>query len=607
MSLKKDFAVQLISPPKSKKVNGKKASPKYFGPEDNSHVANYQMVLNKFPLSFPGKQTWSVAERENLVKGVRQEFQQVLLEKSGSISSNEDPDMVIASIKNLEATPEYMRLYLPKVDWNKFPSNYVKAGRSGAECEARWLNFEDPLINHNKWTAAEEKSLLLIVQQKGMNNWIDIAVSLGTNRTPIQCLVRYQRSLNAYNIKSSGWTKEEDNQLRKAVQTFGEGNWQLIASTLEDRTGTQCSNRYIKSLHPDRQRVGMWTPDEDTRLKVAMKLFGHPSWKKLAEFVPGRTKEQCRERWVNILNPHLNFGKWTEEEDSKLKAAVAEHTDQYGRFRWSKIAACVPSRTDNHCWRRWMALFPNQVPLLKAARKIQKAALVSNFVDRESERPALSPLDFLPLPISEPENTNPSIKGKRKPMRNEKESASSKSPGKIKSKRPRKKARICSKKAPSMTNSDDETIANYVANKSLKPCLKGKACIDSSYHVGSSLLMVDNGEGDAAFGRHDTAKKKRSPKPCSKSVQNDEGVADKIASKRRDSTTKCKLSKSYLNKNGCALSGECMDSCVCEEEIPKRSVMRSKPCSMQVSKTSDEDDMTLSCMFKQLLIKKRKI
>lgn len=47
--------------------------------------------------------------------------------------------------------------------------------------------------------------------------------------------------------------------------------------------------------------------------------------------------------------------------------------------------------------RRWKRLFPKDVPLLSAARKIQKSALISNFVDRESERPALGPSDFLSL------------------------------------------------------------------------------------------------------------------------------------------------------------------------------------------------------------------
>lgn len=44
-------------------------------------------------------------------------------------------------------------------------------------------------------------------------------------------------------------------------------------------------------------------------------------------------------------------------------------------------------------------LLPQEVPLLQEARRIQKAALIRNFVDREDERPALGPKDFLPLPM----------------------------------------------------------------------------------------------------------------------------------------------------------------------------------------------------------------
>lgn len=63
-------------------------------------------------------------------------------------------------------------------------------------------------------------------------------------------------------------------------------------------------------------------------------------------------------------------------------------------------------------------LAPDEVPLLQAARRIHKAALISNFVDRESERPALGPNDFVPLPLlgpaSEPQNVNQSRKLGRK-------------------------------------------------------------------------------------------------------------------------------------------------------------------------------------------------
>ncbi|KAJ7970298.1 MYB family protein [Quillaja saponaria] len=228
-------------------------------------------------------------------------------------------------------------------------------GRSGAECETRWLNYEDTLSNKNPWMSEEDKILLLIVEEKGISNWFDISISMSTNRTPFQCLARYQRSLNI-SMLNREWTEEEDAKLRSAVAAFGE------------------SNGWNKSLHPERK--GGFTPDEDKRLKVAVLLFGR-RWNKIAQFVPSRTQAQCRDRYVNCLDPSLKWGGWTEEEDLALKAAIAKH-----RYCWSKVSEDVPPRTDSQCRKRWMVLFPDQVPLLQAARKMKKASLISHFVDR---------------------------------------------------------------------------------------------------------------------------------------------------------------------------------------------------------------------------------
>lgn len=69
--------------------------------------------------------------------------------------------------------------------------------------------------------------------------------------------------------------------------------------------------------------------------------------------------------------------------------------------------------------RRWKILFPHEVPLLQAARKIQKAALISNFVDREEQRPALGPCDFVSASLeinslSEYGNKNSKAKRRKK-------------------------------------------------------------------------------------------------------------------------------------------------------------------------------------------------
>ncbi|KAM2456147.1 hypothetical protein PS1_016063 [Malus domestica] len=401
LSQKKDPRVQLILPKgprdsRDSKVHYKKISALLYGPEENSHVANYRMTMKKYLDSLCRKK-WSKVEKEALEKGIKQQFQEMVLQSSVDESSfSERPcgesnhiDDILASIKGLEITPEIIREFLPKVKWEQLASMYLP-GRSGAECETRWLNWEDPLINRKSWTAKEDKNLLYFVQEKGINNWFDIAVSLGTNRTPFQCLARYQRSLNASILKRE-WTKDEDARLRSAVETLGEGNWQAIASALGGRAGTQCSNRWKKSLHPTKKREGRWTPEEDKCLKVAQMLFGPKNWNKTAQFVPGRTQSQCRDRYVNSLEPSLNYGEWAEEEDSRLRAAIEEHG-----YCWSKVAACVPRRTDNMCWRRCKVLYPEEVLLLKEQKKIKKVALMCNFVDREEERPALGPNDFLP-------------------------------------------------------------------------------------------------------------------------------------------------------------------------------------------------------------------
>jgi len=104
------------------------------------------------------------------------------------------------------------------------------------------------LINHSPWTVLEDKKLLFIVQERGIYNWIDIAITLGTQRTPFQCLARYQRSLNPH-ILNKDWTEDEDARLCAAVEIFGDNNWQLVASNLEGRTGPQCSNRSVTILN----------------------------------------------------------------------------------------------------------------------------------------------------------------------------------------------------------------------------------------------------------------------------------------------------------------------------------------------------------------------
>ncbi|RWW58990.1 hypothetical protein BHE74_00034092 [Ensete ventricosum] len=223
----------------------KKLPALHFGPGENSHILRYRMVLERFPVSLC-KQPWSKIEKENLAKGIKQQYQEMLILNSMNMESDVDgitnsSIMSATTLSDFEFTPEKIRSFMPLVNWNRLASMYVMS-RSGTECEARWLNCEDPMINHSPWTVMEDKKLLFIVQQRGIYNWIDISIILGTHRTPFQCLLRYQRSLNPHILKKE-WTKEDDVKLCAAVENYGDNKWQFIASCLEGRTGPQCSNR----------------------------------------------------------------------------------------------------------------------------------------------------------------------------------------------------------------------------------------------------------------------------------------------------------------------------------------------------------------------------
>ncbi|KAL0727479.1 hypothetical protein Bca4012_023572 [Brassica carinata] len=396
----KDPRFELISTRKvrthdSSEGNGEKT----LGPLENPCVASYRMALEEYPVSVC-RTNWSAKENEDLAKGLKQQLQETLIREATERSSDlegcsDDIDAILESVSNLDITPEMIRQFLPKVNWEQLD---IK-NRSAAECEARWMSSEDPLINHGPWTAAEDDYIRLVTQNKSVTDWFDVAVSLGTNRTPFECLARFQRSLNT-DILRREWTPEEDDQLRAAVGLFGEKDWQSVANEMDGRTGTQCSNRWKKSLVPSRKRVGKsnskeakWSSEEDKRLRVALTFFGAKNYNKIAQFVPGRTQSQCRARWKDSLDPRLNFGSWSLEEITKYNEAVKEHGDS----NWSKVASHVHSRTSKQCSRRWETLNPHLKILKKEALRLLREATIGNFVDRESERSHLVASDFLAL------------------------------------------------------------------------------------------------------------------------------------------------------------------------------------------------------------------
>jgi Myb-like DNA-binding domain len=95
------------------------------------------------------------------------------------------------------------------------------------------------------------------------------------------------------------WTKEEDALLLNLVHTMQwPMKWTVVAGSLPDRTGKQCRERYVNHLNP-RLKNSDWTPVEDATIFHLYNTIGS-HWAKMSKIIPGRTDNGIKNRFHNI-------------------------------------------------------------------------------------------------------------------------------------------------------------------------------------------------------------------------------------------------------------------------------------------------------------------
>ncbi|XP_074271254.1 transcription factor MYB3R-3-like [Silene latifolia] len=186
--------------------------------------------------------------------------------------------------------------------------------------------------------------------------------------SPVASSSSHRRITGPIRRAKGGWTPEEDETLKNAVNAFKGKSWKKIAEFFPDRSEVQCLHRWQKVLNPELVK-GPWTPEEDEMIIELVARYGPSKWSIIAKSLPGRIGKQCRERWHNHLNPDIKKDAWTSEEELALMNAHRTHGN-----KWAELAKYLPGRTDNAIKNHWNSSLKKKQDFYLANGKLPPAS-----------------------------------------------------------------------------------------------------------------------------------------------------------------------------------------------------------------------------------------
>lgn len=122
--------------------------------------------------------------------------------------------------------------------------------------------------------------------------------------------VKKTRKIHKY-PKYSQWSAEEDEYLGQLYQKFGSRKWKCISTEInkhfweskDKRKGKQCRERWINHLDPDNKK-GPFLVEEEIKL-IEIQLEVGNRWSYISTFLKGRTENQVKNRFKTLVKKYV--------------------------------------------------------------------------------------------------------------------------------------------------------------------------------------------------------------------------------------------------------------------------------------------------------------
>jgi Myb-like DNA-binding domain len=233
-------------------------------------------------------------------------------------------------------------------DWDEIAKHVPE--KSAVQCLKRYMKIREQIPSVSPPVNEQiESTTATVVQPSSCETTTTTTTTEEEASVPVENQSRKKRKI----IDDDGgddWNTEETSLLVKLVELYEESapRWNEIADNFPDRSALDCLTKWQRITMPSVIKgKGSWTPEEDVILREKRILYGR-KWAQIATHLPGRQGKQCRERYVNHLDPNLRKGEWTDEEDMILIAMHEVHGN-----RWASISKHLPGRSDNDAKKHW--------------------------------------------------------------------------------------------------------------------------------------------------------------------------------------------------------------------------------------------------------------